>query len=103
VSAATVLVAAAALSACGLLAAAWRPGVTGAAAGIPALAAGLGLAGVGVSRYTTVSGAAAGGQELAVVAAVAGFALVVLVTGLAGRAVRPGPGGEPRRRPGRRR
>ncbi len=81
-SAAAVLLVAAALACTGLLAAVWRPDLSGAITGLPVLAAGLGLAGAGVSRYTAASGAAAAGQELAVAAAVAGFALVALVTAL---------------------
>lgn len=101
-SAAVVLFAAAALACSGLLAAAWRPDPLGAAAGIPALAAGLALAGAGVSRYATLEGAPAAGQELAVLAALAGLALVALVTGLLGGLPRGAARQEPRRR-GRRR
>jgi hypothetical protein len=88
-SATMVLLVAAALASTGLLTAVWRPDVTGAIAGIPLLAAGLGLAGAGVSRYATASGPATAGQELAVAAVVGGFALVALVTALAGGTVRP--------------
>ncbi len=83
-SAAAVLMVAAALACTGLLAAVWRPDVTGALTGLPVLAAGLGLAGAGISRYATASGPSAAGQELAVAAAVAGFGLVALVAALAG-------------------
>lgn len=97
---AAALFVAAALCACGLLAMAWRSDVAGAAAGLPALSSGVGLAGVALSRYATRTGAAASGQELAVLAAVAGLALVILVTGLIGRAGirRATEAGRPRRR-----
>jgi NADH:ubiquinone oxidoreductase subunit K len=81
----TVLFVATGLVATGAFVAAWKRDLTHALAGLPLMFGGAGTAFVGVSRFATLSGPQAHGQEVAVLLSVVGLAAVALGVGLAGR------------------
>jgi multisubunit Na+/H+ antiporter MnhC subunit len=81
----TVMFAATALVATGAFVVAWRRDLTHALAGLPLMFGGAGTAFVGVSRFATLSGPQALGQEVAVLLSIATLVAVTLGIGLAGR------------------
>jgi NADH:ubiquinone oxidoreductase subunit K len=81
----TVMFAATALVATGAFVVAWRRDLTHALAGLPLMFGGAGTAFVGVSRFATLSGPQALGQEFAALLSIATLAAVALGVGLAGR------------------
>ncbi len=97
------LLVASALVCGGLVTAGARRDPAAAAAGIPALAGGAGLAFVAFARWASSPLTPAAGQEVAVIVSIAGLCGAILAAGLLAPGAGPGPAGTEERAQRRRR